>query len=77
MLRVLARLAETGGNTVNHDMTHCADYRKSYCPERCFRARLTQELLERHAAGEDFGPVCFAHLRGTDECRRRRHERVH
>ena len=49
-------------------MTHCADYRKSRCPERCFRARLTRELFERKARGERLGPMPFAHLRGTEEC---------
>lgn len=50
-------------------MTHCADWRRSRCPERCFRARLTRELFERQARGELPGiPMSFAHLRGTAEC---------
>lgn len=54
---------------MNHDMMHCADYRKSRCPKRCFRARLTRELFERQARGELAGvPMSFAHLRGTAEC---------
>ena len=54
---------------MNHDMMHCADYRKSRCPQRCFRARLTRELFERQARGELAGvPMSFAHLRGTSEC---------
>ncbi len=54
---------------MNHDMTHCADWRKSRCPQRCFRARLTRELFERKARGELAGiPMSFAHLRGTAEC---------
>ena len=54
---------------MNHDMTHCADYRKSLCPQHCFRAMLTQELFERKARGELSGmPMTFAHLRWTDEC---------
>lgn len=54
---------------MNHDATHCADYRKSYCPKRCYRAQLTQELRERKARGELLGiPMSFAHLRGTYEC---------
>lgn len=50
-------------------MTHCGDYRKSRCQQRCFRARLTRDLLERKARGELLGlPMSFAHLRGTAEC---------
>lgn len=57
---------------MNHDATHCLDYRKSYCPERCRRARLTQELLELHAAGKLSGPVSYAKFLGTPECPRKR-----
>ena len=54
---------------MNHDQEHCADFRKSRCPKRCFRARLTRELFERKAQGEFDGiPMSFAHLRGTAEC---------
>ena len=53
---------------MNHDATHCADYRRSRCPKRCPKARLTWDLLERKARGESFGPVSFEHLRGTGEC---------
>ena len=57
---------------MNHDAMHCADYRKSYCPKRCYRARLTQDLYERKARGELAGiPMSVAHLRGTDQCLRR------
>lgn len=57
---------------MNHDMTHCEDYRKSYCPKKCFRARLTQDLLERKARGELLGiPMSFASFKDTDECPRK------
>ena len=29
---------------MNHDATHCADYKKSKCPKSCYRAQLTEEL---------------------------------
>lgn len=54
---------------MNHDMTHCADYRKSRCPALCYRARLTQELFERQARGDLAEiPMSFSHLRGTKFC---------
>jgi len=59
---------------MSHDATHCADYRRSRCPKRCPKARLTRDLLERKARGERFGPVSFAHLRGTGECWEKRED---
>ena len=61
---------------MNHDATHCVDYRKSYCPERCYRARLTQELLEFQAAGKLSGPVSYAKFYGTPECIRKRRDKT-
>ena len=57
---------------MNHDMTHCVDYRKSYCPKKCFRAKLTRDLFEKKARGELAGvPMSFASFKDTDECPRK------
>lgn len=62
---------------MNHDATHCVDYRKSYCPTRCYYARLTKDLLERKARGELQGiPMSFAHFRDSDFCLRTRKEKA-
>lgn len=54
---------------MNHDEAHCADFRKSRCSKRCYRARLTRELFEMKARGELKGvPMSFAHFKGTDAC---------
>ena len=54
---------------MNHDATHCADYRKSRCPKRCLLAQLTQELFERKARGDLLGiPMSFASFKGMDAC---------
>jgi hypothetical protein len=48
---------------MNHDATHCADYRKN-CPKSCYRAQLTEELKHIH-----YGlPVSWSHFKGTKEC---------
>jgi len=52
-------------NFFKHDYTHCIDYKKDECPKECFRAEVTQELLD----DKDFDfPVSWAHFRGTQEC---------
>lgn len=49
---------------MNHDATHCADYKKSKCPKRCYRARLTQDLR-----GSGYAlPASWAHFEGTQYC---------
>lgn len=53
---------------MNHDYTHCLDYRKSYCPKKCFRAELTEDL--NHRPDLLWLPVSWMHLLGTDECER-------
>lgn len=52
---------------MNHDATHCADYRPGQCPKDCYRAQLTKEYYDR-ALELSYLPVSFAHLSGTDEC---------
>ena len=58
---------------MNHDYTHCFDYDET-CPKTCFRAELTEEFEKRR---EEFVgiPLSFSHLKGTDECERKRGER--
>jgi len=32
--------------TINHDYTHCLDYKKDLCPKTCFRAQLSEDLAK-------------------------------
>ena len=48
---------------MNHDATHCLDYKKS-CPNSCYRAQLTAELRKIVY----LLPVSWAHFKGTKEC---------
>ena len=32
---------------MNHDATHCSDYDEKKCPKDCYRAQLTQDLIDR------------------------------
>lgn len=54
---------------MNHDATHCADYKKSNCPKTCYRAQLTQELRDRHDLY--YLSVIWANFKQTKECPRR------
>lgn len=49
---------------MNHDVTHCADYKKSRCPKTCYRAQLTEEL--RNIAY--LLPTSWSHFEGTKMC---------
>ena len=49
---------------MNHDATHCADYKKSKCPKNCYRERLTEELRNIIYAL----PTSWAYFKGTKEC---------
>lgn len=51
---------------MNHDATHCADYKKSKCPKSCYRAQLTQEL--RETSRWFWLPISWAHFEGTQYC---------
>lgn len=51
---------------MNHDATHCEDYRKYECPKSCYRAQLTQNLRKR--ADLFFVPISWANFKGTEEC---------
>lgn len=53
---------------MNHDATHCSDFCVD-CPMNCYRAELEVDLRSRWA--EFIGvPLSYAHLYGTDECKR-------
>lgn len=49
---------------MNHDATHCADYKKSKCPKTCYRAQLTEELKNIYYPL----PVSWANLDGSVYC---------
>ena len=49
---------------MNHDATHCADYNKETCPQKCYRAELTEDLRRTHYPL----PTSWAHFYGTKEC---------
>lgn len=49
---------------MNHDATHCADYRCNICPKSCYRAKLTEELRNIPY----FLPTSWSHFKGTEEC---------
>ena len=49
---------------MNHDATHCSDYRKGICPETCYRAQLTEELKHIHYEL----PTSWSHFKGTKMC---------
>ena len=51
---------------MNHDATHCENYKKSKCPKSCYRAQLTQDLRERPDLF--FLPVSWANFKGPEEC---------
>ena len=51
---------------MNHDATHCADYKKGKCPKTCYRAQLTEELRNIIYVL----PTSWAHYKGTDYCPR-------
>ena len=53
---------------MNHDAIHCLDFCAD-CPKRCYRAELEVDLRRRWA--EFIGvPLYYAHLYGTENCKR-------
>ena len=48
---------------MNHDATHCLDYKNS-CPKSCYRAQLTEELKNIVYPL----PVSWCHFKGTKQC---------
>ena len=54
---------------MNHDATHCADYKEDKCPKSCYRAELTEDFIKRKT--EFIGiPISYASFAGTSECGR-------
>lgn len=51
---------------MNHDATHCLDYKKS-CPKSCYRAQLTEEL---NNMSYPLKPkyTSWSHYEGSKEC---------
>lgn len=52
---------------MNHDATHCNDYKVSKCPKTCYRAQLTQELRDNQYRFLRL-PISWANFKGTEEC---------
>ena len=52
---------------MNHDATHCSDYRNGRCPKECYRAQLTQNLRDDPYRFLRL-PVSWANFKGTNEC---------
>ena len=53
---------------MNHDVSHCLDYKKGECPEDCYRAKVTQEYFKLKAAGKINFPTSWTHFKGTEYC---------
>lgn len=53
---------------MNHDVAHCLNYKKSKCPQNCYRAQVTQDFLELKAAGKIDFPTSWAKFHGTKYC---------
>ena len=49
---------------MNHDATHCADYKKGQCPKSCYRAQLTEELERINYSLS----VSWSKFKGTEYC---------
>ena len=48
---------------MNHDATHCADYKKYKCPKNCYRAMLTEDV-----APAVHGRWIRPHWKNSDYC---------
>lgn len=46
---------------MNHDYSHCSDYKHGVCPLECFRGMLVRDLDSRTYAS-------WISFKGTDEC---------
>ena len=46
---------------MNHDYSHCSDYKHGICPLECFRGMLVRDLDSRTYAS-------WISFKGTDEC---------
>ena len=52
---------------MNHDYSHCLDYKKGKCPKKCFRAELTEDL-QKHFYEYSHLSTSWMHYKGTKEC---------
>lgn len=52
---------------MNHDATHCTDYSKSRCPKSCYRAQLTQDLIDNWSRLRLL-PASWSNFRQTKMC---------
>lgn len=55
---------------MNHDATHCADYKKGTCPKSCYRAQLTDDLQNILYPL----PTSWSHYKDTKMCPKYREE---
>lgn len=51
---------------MNHDASHCLDYKQNKCTQKCYRAQLTQELKDRNDLY--YLPVSWVNFKQTKEC---------
>lgn len=51
---------------MNHDVTHCLDYKKGKCPGRCYLAVVTADLKQRPEL--NYLPLSWAHFENSPEC---------
>ncbi len=49
---------------MNHDATHCLDYKKGICPNSCYRAQLTEEYNNIYYSL----PTSWCHFKDTRYC---------
>ena len=58
---------------MNHDYAHCLDFCDD-CPKECFRAKLVREMwMYGNLAPYVFNrPISWMHLKGTEECKRKK-----
>ena len=51
---------------MNHDATHCLDYKKGVCPASCYRGQLTEDLENR--SDLYYLPISWASFYESQEC---------
>jgi hypothetical protein len=50
--------------SMNHDYSHCSDYKRDICPSECFRGKLVQDLINKPWLQY----VSFASFKNSSEC---------
>lgn len=48
---------------MNHDYSHCTDYKRGICPKECFRGELVRDLNSHPTLF-----VSWMNFKGTEEC---------